>query len=411
MPCDFPGQINHEAATYAPPRQVDSQGKSRMTARRSSSPAETALTYDTVGVSSSREEAALEQLGNWINQTFHFNAAKPLLPLGYFANVLQLSSDIGLAISTDGVGTKLLVAQALGKYDTVGIDCVAMNVNDVLCVGATPASMVDYIAVSTMDPGVLGEIAKGLHDGARLAGINIPGGEIAQIRELLRESSDRRYSFDLVGTCIGTVHPQKLIVGRDIEPGDLIVGIESSGLHSNGFTLARRTLRLGEDNESGFLQYSSELGRTLGEELLTPTSIYVPEVLATLKADIAVKGLIHITSDGLLNLQRVASETGYVIEAPLPPQPIFAMIQQGGNVDEAEMFRVFNMGTGFCVISAPDGATRVEQIVRGHNRRASIIGYTVHDPERRVWLPTHGLVGSNGAFRQSRDRPPPLPSR
>ncbi|MBV8055378.1 MAG: phosphoribosylformylglycinamidine cyclo-ligase [Deltaproteobacteria bacterium] len=379
-----------------------------MTDGSSSPPSKISLTYDAVGVSSASEEAALKQLSRWINQTFRFNPVKPLLPLGYFANVLQLSKDIGIAISTDGVGTKLLVAQALQKYDTVGIDCIAMNVNDVLCVGAAPVSMVDYIAVSAMDPAILGEIAKGLHDGAQLAGISIPGGEIAQIRELLRENSDHSYSFDLVGTCVGVVHPQHLIIGQNIEPGDLVVGIESSGIHSNGFTLARKALGLREDTESRLLQHCSELGRTLGDELLAPTSIYVREVLAMLEAEVAVKALIHITSDGLLNLQRVASETGYVIETPLSPQPIFSMIQKCGNVDDAEMFRVFNMGTGFCVICTPSDASRVEQIGRNHNRRTAVIGYAVHDPERRVWLPSYGLVGSNGAFRPAREKPPRL---
>jgi phosphoribosylformylglycinamidine cyclo-ligase len=382
-----------------------------MVSRTNSAPSEISLTYDAAGVNSAREEAALRQLGIWINQTFNFNSVQPLLPLGYFANVLRLSDDRGLAISTDGVGTKLVVAQALRKYDTVGIDCIAMNVNDVLCVGAAPVSMVDYIAVSAMDPSILGEIAKGLHDGAQLAGISIPGGEIAQIRELLRENTDHDYTFDLVGTCVGTVHPQRLIVGQDIEPGDMVVGIESSGIHSNGFTLARRALGLHEDKESKLLQYSSELGRTLGDELLAPTTIYVREVLAMLEADLAVRALIHITSDGLLNLQRVTSETGYVIDNPLPPQPIFSMIQERGRVDTGEMFRVFNMGNGFCVICAPGDASRVEQIARDHNRRTAVIGYAVHDPERRVWLPSHGLVGSNGAFRPTGEKAPAYPRR
>jgi phosphoribosylformylglycinamidine cyclo-ligase len=380
-----------------------------MAPRNSLPSSKISLTYDAAGVNSAREEVALKQLGGWINQTFRFNLAKPLLPLGYFANVLQLSNDIGLAISTDGVGTKLLVAQALRKYDTVGIDCIAMNANDVLCVGATPVSMVDYIAVAAMDPAILGEIAKGLHDGAELAGINIPGGEIAQIRELLREGNGQSYPFDLVGTCVGTVHPQHLIVGQNIEPGDLVVGIESNGIHSNGFTLARKALGLYEDADSRLLKYSTELGRTLGEELLAPTSIYVREVLAMLKAEVEVKALIHITSDGLLNLQRVASETGYVIETPLSPQPIFSMIQKCGNVEDAEMFRVFNMGTGYCVISAPGDTARIEQIGREHNRRTAVIGYTVHDPERRVWLPSYGLVGSNGTFRPLSEKPPAYP--
>src|SRR5947209_11307857 len=138
-------------------------------------PANQPLDYAAVGVNTAGEEAGLRQLGAWISRTFDYNRAKPLLPLGFFANVLHLSADLGLAISTDGVGTKLLIAQALDNYDTVGIDCIAMNVNDVLCVGAEPISMVDYIAVAEMEPTVLGSIAKGLHDGALLAGINIPG--------------------------------------------------------------------------------------------------------------------------------------------------------------------------------------------------------------------------------------------
>ena len=190
-----------------------------------------------------------------------------------------------------------------------------------------------------------------------------------------------------------------------------MVGIESSGIHSNGFTLARRALGLGEDNESKLRQYSNELGRTIGDELLAPTSIYVREVLAMLEAGIAVKALIHITSDGLLNLQRVASETGYVINSPLPPHPIFSLIQEHGNVDTAEMFRVFNMGTGFCVVCAPGDAARIEQIGRDHNRKTAVIGYTVHDPGRRVWIPSRGLVGSNGAFHATTEKAPPPPNR
>src|SRR5215470_7977535 len=169
------------------------------------------LTEHDVGVRS--VGSGLGALLRWIRPTFG-NApdVRPVLDIGFFANVVPVAPNLGIAISTDGVGTKLLVAESVGRYDTVGIDCVAMNVNDVLCVGAKPISMVDYIAISEMDPDVLGQIAKGLHDGARLARINIPGGEIAEIRELLREDSNHRYSFDLVGTCIGTVRLQHLIV-------------------------------------------------------------------------------------------------------------------------------------------------------------------------------------------------------
>jgi phosphoribosylformylglycinamidine cyclo-ligase len=376
-----------------------------MTSSNKSNSPKSSLIYNATDVSAGLEATGLKELASWINPTFKYNEIEPVLPLGYFANVLPLSADTGLAISTDGVGTKLLVAQILGKYDTVGIDCVAMNVNDVLCVGAKPISMVDYIAISEMDPDVLGQIAKGLHDGARLARINIPGGEIAEIRELLREDSDHRYSFDLVGTCIGTVRLQHLIVGQSIEPGDLVVGIESNGIHSNGLTLARRALGL-IDNYSRLTEYNPELGRTLGEELLRPTNIYVSEILAMLESDVAIKALIHITGDGFLNLARVSSETGFVVEGPLNPSPIFSMVRRAGNIDDAEMFRVFNMGIGFCVITAPGDASRAEQIIAEHGHRASVIGYTVNDPERRVWIPSHNLVGSNHAFRITSEKPP-----
>jgi phosphoribosylformylglycinamidine cyclo-ligase len=363
--------------------------------------------YDAAGVGTGLELPGLKELASWINPTFRYNEIEPVLPLGYFANVLPLSADSGLAISTDGVGTKLLVAQILGKFDTVGIDCVAMNVNDVLCVGAKPISMVDYIAISEMEPNVLGQIAKGLHDGARLARINIPGGEIAQIRELLREDSHHRYSFDLVGTCIGTVQLQRIIVGQYIEPGDLVIGIESNGIHSNGLTLARKALGL-IDNYSRLNEYSAELGRTLGEELLRPTNIYVSEVLAMLESDVAIKALIHITGDGFLNVARVSSETGFVIEGPLNPSPIFSMIRDAG-IDYAEMFGVFNMGIGFCIVTAPADASTVQRIVAEHGHRASVIGYAVNDPERRVWIPSHNLVGSNHAFRITTEKPPSCP--
>jgi phosphoribosylformylglycinamidine cyclo-ligase len=199
------------------------------------------LTYDASGVATLQVEGGLRGLAGWIHKTFEFNPIKPQLPLGYYANVLPLTAEVGLAISTDSVGTKVLIAELLGKFDTVGIDCVAMNANDVLCVGARPVSMVDFIAVEQAAPGFLEELAKGLHEGARLAGINIPGGEVAQVRELIRGAREGS-GFELVGTCVGTVHPQRVLIGQDVRPGDVVVGIASSGVHSNGFTLARRVL-------------------------------------------------------------------------------------------------------------------------------------------------------------------------
>lgn len=365
------------------------------------------VTYTDAGVDNRLEEAGLRELGGWVNKTFALNAMRPLLPLGYFANVIALSPDQGLAISTDGVGTKLLIAQALGKYDTVGIDCVAMNANDVICVGARPISMVDYIAVQKIEPGFLGEIGKGLYKGAEAAAINVPGGEIAQVSEMIRDDVRRGYGFDLVGTCVGTVHPQRIIVGQAIKPGDAVVGIASSGIHSNGLTLARRALL--KESLAALSEHIAELGKTLGEELLTPTNIFVREVLQMLDAGLAIKALIHITGDGLLNLTRVASATGYVIDDLPEPQPIFSLIRRRGRIEDKEMFRVYNMGTGFCVIVAPRDADEVVRIARQHEHGAKVIGYTVSDPRKRVWIPAYKLVGSGDSFQPSNELPPPFP--
>jgi phosphoribosylformylglycinamidine cyclo-ligase len=362
------------------------------------------LSYAATGVDSEGVETALQTLGKLVTGTFSFNAAKPLLPLGYFANVLQISPELGLAISTDGVGTKILIAQALDKYDTVGIDCVAMNANDILCVGARPVSMVDYIAVQRAEPRLLEELAKGLCAGARQASINIPGGEIAQVREMLQGCRDG-YGFDLVGTCVGTVHPKRILIGQQVEPGDQVVGLASSGLHSNGFTLARRALF-----EVGRLQLNDrapELGRSVGEELLEPTRIYVEPILRMLDAGLRIKACIHVTGDGLLNLTRVAANVGFVIDSMPEAPPIFRLIQRLGNVESAEMMRVFNMGIGFCVVVDPTDAGRVRSMATESGHSASVIGYAFADPQRRIWLPQYQLVGAGKTFRSDSTPPPP----
>ncbi|MFN3476548.1 MAG: phosphoribosylformylglycinamidine cyclo-ligase, partial [Candidatus Methylomirabilales bacterium] len=269
--------------------------------------------YATAGVNTEREEAALKGLLPWLVQSFSFRTGigAPKLDVGYFANVIDIGYHLGIAISMDGVGTKVLIAQLLEKYDTIGIDCVAMNVNDVICVGAEPLCLLDYLAVQDPDPTVLEEIGKGLYKGAELANITIPAGEIAQMRDVIK-GVRRHRGFDLVGTCVGLVSLDQVIIGQDIQEGDVVIGLRSNGIHSNGLTLARKILfqkaKLRPD------QYLPELGRTLGEELLEPTRIYVREVLTLLRSGLTIKALIHITSDGLLNLTRVQSEVGYVIE-------------------------------------------------------------------------------------------------
>jgi phosphoribosylformylglycinamidine cyclo-ligase len=354
------------------------------------------VAYRTAGVDTEREELALQRLIRKIRPTWSFGdgVGAVRLDIGYFANVLDIGG-IGLAISTDGVGTKVIIAQMMGQYDTVGIDCVAMNVNDLICVGATPVSLVDYLAVQDLNPDMVEAIAEGLSTGARSANISISGGEIAQLRDIVKGYREG-YGFDLAGTAIGTVPLDKIIVGQALQAGDVVVGIESNGIHSNGLTLARHVFF--ERNNYPIDASFPTLDRALGEELLRPTHIYVREVVEMLKQGIPVKALMHITSDGLLNLTRVAADVGYVIEELPPIPPIFDLIQQHGEISKAEMFQVYNMGIGFCIIVSEDAVEGVMSLVRSHGKKAYTIGHAVWDKERRVSLKPYGLIGAGNRF-------------
>jgi phosphoribosylformylglycinamidine cyclo-ligase len=316
-----------------------------------------------------------------------------LTRFGQYASVLQVSDELAIAISTDGVGSKTLVASALDRYDTIGFDCVAMNVNDVLCVGARPIAMVDYLGVHTLDARRTDEILKGLGAAAKEASVAIPGGELAQLPEVI--GSDGKVpgdpkAFDLVGTCIGTVHPDEIVLGDSLTPGDAIIGIASSGIHSNGLTLARRVLLDG----AGYAldEYIGVLGRSLGEELLQPTEIYVRAVEALWAAGINLHGLAHITSDGLANLCRLDAPVGYRIDSLPEPQAIFRLIRDAGEVDPTEMYRVFNMGVGFVVIVAEGDHGAGLDAITSAGYRAARIG-TVTADAGDVVLEGPGLVG------------------
>ena len=351
--------------------------------------------YAASGVDSTKAEAGLSLLKTWVEQTFSLNPhSRPHLPLGYFANIIRLDGlNTGIAISTDGVGTKLLIAEMLGKYDTVGIDCIAMNVNDLLCVGATPISFVDYIAVEELHPEVLGEIGKGLYVGAQQSRVSISGGEIAQLRDMIRGVHPGG-GFDLAGTAIGTVPLDKVIIGEDVQPGDSVIGLASSGIHSNGLSLARRVLLA----ETPVDRYIHEFGRTVGEELLEPTHIYVPEITAMFAANLQIKALAHMTGDGFFNLTRTAQPIGFRIHTLPPLPPVFSVIQEVGKLSDAEMFQVFNMGIGFCVVVAETEVAQVLQIAADHNVRAWQIGETVASAERRVTIEPRRLHSHEGTF-------------
>lgn len=355
-------------------------------------------TYSSAGVNTVKEEAALAGLLTWVGKTLAFGRYRSALDFGYFATVLDMGNNLGLALSADGVGTKLLVAEMLDKYDTVGIDCIAMNVNDLLCVGAEPVAMLDYIAVQEADPAMLEAIGKGLYEGARQANISIPGGEIAQVRELITGVREGR-GFDLAGACVGVVPMDRIVVGQHIQPGDAVIGLRSSGIHSNGLTLARDVFfrRAGLSAET----YVPEFGRTVGEELLEPTRIYVRAVMDLLRSGVEIRAMAHITSDGLTNLLRVQAPVGYVLEMLPDPQPVFTALQQLGGIGDEEMYQVYNMGIGFCLVVPAGEADRAMAGLQASGVDAYRLGHAVTDPERRVRLP-NGLVGQGNDFRRVR---------
>ena len=347
--------------------------------------------YSQSGVDTSEADRALSRLLLEVSPTQAFGAPSEL-GVGHFAAVIRVGP-LQLALTTDGVGTKLLVAQLANRFDTVGIDCVGMNVNDLLCVGATPLAMLDYIAVEHADPDVFSQLGRGLAEGARLAGVSIVGGETAQVPEMLRGAVAER-AIDVVGMALGIVPEGELVDGSAVEPGDAVIGIASNGLHSNGYTLARGVL-LGEFRID---EYIPELEMTLAEELLRPVHIYVPQVRALRESGIRPHAIAHITGDGLLNLRRVEAAVGFEITELPEPEPIFGLIERIGRIERAEMRTVFNMGIGLTLVVAETDAEKALVTLRGTGLAAWRIGHAVADTQRRVRIEPEHLVGHSKHF-------------
>jgi len=293
---------------------------------------------------------------------------------GHFTGLIDFG-DYALSLCTDGVGTKLVIAESLGKWDTVGIDCVAMNVNDTICVGAEPVAFVDYIAVDEPNKKVLASIGKGLQKGVEQANAIIVGGEVAIMPDLVR-------GLDLSGTCLGIVEKSKIITGQNCRPGDAIIGLPSSGIHSNGLTLARKIL---EDCRKTYKSKMPPLKKSLGEELLTPTRIYVKDVMSIL-GNFKVNGMVNITGGGMRNFVRLKEGIGFQIEYLMKPNLIFKLLQELGSVDDREMYQTFNMGLGFAMVVPRNQA---KAIVSRLGKGAKIIGKL--DDSGKVTVPSLGL--------------------
>jgi phosphoribosylformylglycinamidine cyclo-ligase len=304
------------------------------------------------------------QNGIWesIKSTFPYRKGygEPMPVFGHYGGIFTCGTD-KLVIHTDGVGTKVLVAQELGKYDTVGIDAVAMSVNDILCVGAEPLVGVDYLALGEEDDELVAAIMKGLVKGAEESGCAIVGGETAVMPDIIKGGGK---PFDLAFTVVGKV--RKLILGNEIVKGDVIVGLESSGLHSNGYTLARKALDV----------------KKWGAEMLTPTRIYASTVVEAIDA-CDVHGIAHITGGGFSKLTRLNKDVGYRLDKLPKPKPIFdALAQEVGDV--ASMHQTFNMGIGMTLILPEDRAYTVMNIAKKHGVEAGIVG-SITD-KKGVWI-------------------------
>jgi phosphoribosylformylglycinamidine cyclo-ligase len=351
--------------------------------------------YARAGVDTAEAGQALDALIGVLRTIDPGRPSRSALGPGHYASVLRIAPGLGLALCIDGVGSKVIVAEQTGRYDTVGIDCVAMNANDLVCVGAEPVALLDYLAVERADPDMLRALGAGLKAGCEQAGIELPGGELAQLPELIR-GHPSPLGFDLVGACVGTVGLDDLVTGERCTPGDAVIGIPSSGLHSNGLTLARRALL-----ETGGLELEDRPaqlgGASVADALLEPTVIYVRAVLDLLRSEVPVHGLAHITGDGVLNLLRLNPAVGFELEDPLPVPSVFTLIQELGPVGAEDMWRVFNMGCGMCAVVPAERAGDAVAVLAERHPGSARIG-RVSDRAGRVSLPALGLAGDEGGL-------------
>ncbi|MBY0442796.1 MAG: phosphoribosylformylglycinamidine cyclo-ligase [Mycobacteriaceae bacterium] len=361
-----------------------------MTDRRQQECGASDITYASAGVDIEAGDRAVE--------LFKPLAAKATRPevrskLGGFAGLFALRGDYReplVAASTDGVGTKLAVAQAMDKHDTVGLDLVAMVVDDLVVCGAEPLFLLDYIAVGRIVPERLNAIVAGITDGCMRAGCALLGGETAEHPGLIEPDH-----YDISATGVGVVEADDVLGPERVKPGDAIIAMGSSGLHSNGYSLARKVLL--EIDRMNLAGHVEEFGRTLGEELLEPTRIYAKDCLA-LAAETQVRTFCHITGGGLAgNLDRVIPP-GLVAEvdrSTWTPAPVFAMIAQRGRVARAEMEKTFNMGVGMVAVVAPEDTDRALAILTARHVDCWVVGNVAKGGKDS---PRASLVGQHPRF-------------
>ena len=343
------------------------------------------ITYEKAGVSIKKEEKSIKKITDLIKGTYKFRANKigEYVPTpGHYANLVEVNGRL-FGLCTDGVGTKVLIAQMMDSYASTAIDMIAMNVNDMICVGAEPLALVNYFAFESYNEKISSEVAKGLYEGSKQANIAIIGGETATLKGVITGYKGRGY--DIAGTCLGVVDKDRLVMGDKIKKGDAIIGIQSSGIHSNGLTFARKVFL--EKNSVHDVLFDK---KPIGEILLTPTIIYVKPIMKIIKNNFEdIHGLFHITGSGFLNLTRLNKEVGFEIQRLLPIPRVFDEIQRRGQVSDEEMFRTFNMGVGFVVVaSQPE---QILKIIRRYGLKADVIG-VVTGNKCKVEIKEKGII-------------------
>ncbi len=325
--------------------------------------------YKAAGVDVTAGYEAVKLIKPMVESTF---TPGVLGTLGGFGGVFRPDfkgmADPVLVSGTDGVGTKLKLAFLMDKHDTVGIDCVAMCVNDIACCGAQPLFFLDYIATGKNFPGKIAKLVSGVAEGCRQAGCALIGGETAEMPGFYPADE-----YDIAGFAVGIVDKDDMIDGSHMRPGDALIGVASSGVHSNGYSLVRKTLGI---NEKSVRRYIDEFGKTLGEELLTPTKIYV-KTLAALRDKFDVKGVSHITGGGFYeNIPRMLPEgiVAKIEKNAMPVPPVFELIAKTGKIPERDMYNTFNMGAGLVIAVAAEDANRAVAAISAAGEKAYVIG-------------------------------------
>jgi phosphoribosylformylglycinamidine cyclo-ligase len=339
------------------------------------------LSYKKVGVDINKIKHSQSEIGRIIRSTYNVQSkVRVAHGFGHYAGIVKiLPNGMLLATHTDGVGTKAMIANLMKKYDSIGIDCIAMNVNDVICIGATPISFVDYIAANKNDQVIFKKIMQGLVKGAKKSQVPIVGGETAIMPDLFGGNKSK-FSFDLAGTVVGIISSKKhQVLGDKIKAGDVIIGAKSTGIHSNGYTLARKAL-LGKYSVKDSVRGVGNLGKAL----LEPTEIYVKPVLDSI-AKCDVHGLAHITGGSFTKLLRLKKNVGYVIDSLPSTPPIMHLIEEQG-VKEEEMYKTFNMGIGFCIIAPKDNVARIQHIFKKYKIGVKEIGKITSSSKKGVFV-------------------------